>query len=178
MVPSQHSSVQTCSMVHHGPKTNLFFLAFISPFTRAPNEHNHTHERFASSILPSNTSTSQTHFQTMNNIQCFRFCIPDQVSTNGAPSPNPHSPGNSTANWACTLTKLGDDTVRVALRPPPSLCRTEDENLASGQRHCSSIQILSTTLEVLTAKNMSRFDFSKRGIEWVECRFSLHNIGL
>ncbi|KAF9381761.1 hypothetical protein CPB97_007582 [Podila verticillata] len=104
----------------------------------------------------------------MNNIQCFRFCIPDQVSTNGAPSPNPHSPGNSTANWACTLTKLGDDTVRVALRPPPSLCRTEDENLASGQRHCSSIQILSTTLEVLTAKNMSRFDFSKRGIEWVE----------
>ncbi|KAG0028147.1 hypothetical protein BGZ82_008599 [Podila clonocystis] len=90
----------------------------------------------------------------MNNIQCIRFSIPDQVSAEAAfPSPDPcSSKPDSTAIWTCTLTKLVDSTVRAALRPPASICHSDEENEKSGQRHCSSIQFLATSLEVLVAK--------------------------
>ncbi|KAG0356014.1 hypothetical protein BG005_005061 [Podila minutissima] len=105
----------------------------------------------------------------MNNIQCILFNIPDQVSAEAPPSPDPYSLNpDSTVSWTCNLTKLGDNTVRAALSPPASLCRTDEENEKSGQRHCSSIQILATSFEVLVAKNVSRFDFSKQA---VDCKF-------
>ncbi|KAG0082844.1 hypothetical protein BGZ93_010513 [Podila epicladia] len=103
----------------------------------------------------------------MNNIQCIRFNIPDQVSAEAPLSPDPYSPKpDSTVVWTCTLTKMGDNIIRAALRPPASICRTDEENEKSGQRHCSSIQILTTSLEVLVAKNVSRFDFSKQAVDF------------
>ncbi|KAF9321576.1 hypothetical protein BG003_000891 [Podila horticola] len=103
----------------------------------------------------------------MNNIHCIRFSIPDQVSAEAAfPSPDPYSPKpDLTACWTCTLTKLGDNTIRAALHPP-ALHRTDHENEKSGQRHCSNVQILATSFEVLVAKNVSRFDFSKQGVDF------------
>lgn len=111
----------------------------------------------------------ETILPTMNNIHCIRFSIPDQVSAEAAfPSPDPYSPKpDLTACWTCTLTKLGDNTIRAALHPP-ALHRTDHENEKSGQRHCSNVQILATSFEVLVAKNVSRFDFSKQG---VDCKF-------
>ncbi|KAF9420575.1 hypothetical protein BGZ94_009087 [Podila epigama] len=99
-------------------------------------------------------------------IQYLRFDIPDQAT---APSLSQnHTQGTKahpSVTWTCALTKLPGDTVLATLRPPSSAPSSTHVFSHPTQLPCQSIQVLSISLRVLVAKNISRVDLSKRGVE-------------